>query len=80
MRVFTATLGTETNTFSPLPTGLENFLETLHWPPGSHPAFPTEVTAPLWAARERRDRDGWAALVLDDAREDAAPMRHRSVF
>jgi microcystin degradation protein MlrC len=62
MRVFTATLGTETNTFSPLPTGLENFLETLHWPPGSHPAFPTEVTAPLWAARERRDRDGWQVI------------------
>jgi microcystin degradation protein MlrC len=62
MRVFTATLGTETNTFSPLPTGLENFSETLLWPPGSHPQFPTEATAPLWAARERRDRDGWQLI------------------
>lgn len=29
MRIFTAALGTETNTFSPLPTGMETFAETL---------------------------------------------------
>jgi microcystin degradation protein MlrC len=29
MRIFTATLGTETNTFSPLPTGRQTFAETL---------------------------------------------------
>ena len=28
MKLFTATLGTETNTFSALPTGLQNFRET----------------------------------------------------
>lgn len=33
-----------------------------------------------YVLRERRDRDGWAALVLDDAREDAAPMQHRAVW
>jgi ribosomal protein L11 methyltransferase len=33
-----------------------------------------------YVLRERRDRDGWAALVLDDAREYAEPMRHRSIW
>lgn len=32
-----------------------------------------------YVVRERRDRDGWAALVLDDARPDADAMRHRAV-
>ena len=26
MRIFTATLGTETNTFAPMPTGLADFM------------------------------------------------------
>lgn len=30
MRLFTATLGTETNTFAPLPTNLESFRELMH--------------------------------------------------
>ena len=33
-----------------------------------------------YTLRERRDRDGWAAIVLDDAREDAAAMQHRAVW
>ncbi len=33
-----------------------------------------------YVLRERRDRDGWAAVVLDDAREHAEAMRHRSVW
>jgi microcystin degradation protein MlrC len=62
IRLFTATLGTETNTFSPLPTGMENFAETMLWRPGSHPDFATEATGPLWAARERAATDGWIVL------------------
>ncbi len=33
-----------------------------------------------YVLRERRDRDGWAAIVLDDAREHAEPMRNRSIW
>lgn len=33
-----------------------------------------------YVVRERRDRDGWVALVLDDAREHAAPMTNRAVW
>ena len=37
MRLFTATLATETNTFSPLPTSLENYKESVFFRPGEHP-------------------------------------------
>jgi ribosomal protein L11 methyltransferase len=33
-----------------------------------------------YVLRERRDRDGWAAVVLDDAREHAEAMRHKSIW
>lgn len=52
MHIFTATLGTETNTFSPLPTGLATFQERLLVPAGAHPAEPNLATGPLIAARE----------------------------
>ena len=35
MRVFTASLATETNTFSPIPTDLAAFKESFYAPPGS---------------------------------------------
>ena len=53
LRVFVATFGTETNSFSPLPTGLDAFRATMLWRPGEHPDFATEATGPLWVARER---------------------------
>jgi ribosomal protein L11 methyltransferase len=33
-----------------------------------------------YVVRERRDRDGWCALVLDDARDTARSMQHRAVW
>jgi ribosomal protein L11 methylase PrmA len=33
-----------------------------------------------YVLRERRDRDGWTAIVLDDARDDAEAMRYRAVW
>jgi len=51
MRLFTATLATETNTFSPLPTSLENYRESVFFRPGEHPAdAPRMCTAPLFVA------------------------------
>jgi len=38
MRLFSATLATETNTFSPLPTSIENYRESVFLRPGEHPA------------------------------------------
>lgn len=59
MRVFTATLGTETDSFSPIPTGLQSFKDTMYWKPGEHPGFPTEATGPLWACRQRAQSFAW---------------------
>jgi microcystin degradation protein MlrC len=59
MRIFSATLATETNTFSPIPTGLDAYRETFFYPAGEHPDAPSIFTAPLWAARQRARQEGW---------------------
>jgi microcystin degradation protein MlrC len=62
MRVFTATLGTETDTSSPIPTGWRAFEDTMLWRPGQHPDQPTEATGPLWACRRRARESGWSVV------------------
>lgn len=52
MRIFTASLATETNTFSPMYTDLLSFYQCFYAPPGQHPATPTLCSAPLVACRE----------------------------
>jgi microcystin degradation protein MlrC len=59
MRVFTAALATETNTFAPLPTGLEACREGGSYPAGTHPDHMTFFAGPLWAARQRARERGW---------------------
>lgn len=58
MKVFSATLATETNTFAPLPTGLDAFRDRGYFPAGTHPDAPQLFTGPLWAARLRAARHG----------------------
>ncbi|HMN83831.1 MAG TPA: M81 family metallopeptidase [Burkholderiaceae bacterium] len=62
MRVFTATLGTETNTFAPLPTGLADFGVEALAPAGK----PDEALHPFAsvqrAARERAREAGWTLI------------------
>ena len=57
MRLFTATLATETNTFSPLPTSLESYRE---WCSCGRASIPTDAprmcTAPLFVGRARAPR------------------------
>jgi microcystin degradation protein MlrC len=54
MRLFSATIATETNTFSPLPTSLAAYQECVFLRPGEHPQdTPLMCTAPLWVARRR---------------------------
>ncbi|MGH7066918.1 MAG: M81 family metallopeptidase [Acetobacteraceae bacterium] len=51
MRIFAASLASETNTFASLPTGRRAFERALYCPPGTHPAWPTLCSAPIIAAR-----------------------------
>ena len=63
MRIFTAVLGTETNTFAPLPTGIAEFDPLVFDPAGG----PDEVKHPfamvVRAVRERGLRDGFTIIT-----------------
>jgi microcystin degradation protein MlrC len=59
MRVFSATLATETNTFAPMPTGLSSFRERGYFKAGQHPEHMSLFAGPLWAARLRGKALGW---------------------
>ena len=50
MRVFSASLATETNTFAPMPTGLRSYEADGLFEAGRHPDRPTLFSGPLWAA------------------------------
>ena len=63
MRLFSATLATETNTFSPLPTSLENYRESVFFGAGEHPTdAPRMCTAPLFVARARAKAEGFELI------------------
>lgn len=53
MRVFCASVATETNTFSPLRTDFEDFRQSFYAPPGHHPETPTLCSAVFPALRTR---------------------------
>jgi microcystin degradation protein MlrC len=63
MRIFAATLATESNTFSPMPTSLAAYKESVFYRPGEHPEdAPRMCTAPLWVARRRATADGFTLV------------------
>jgi microcystin degradation protein MlrC len=59
MRIFTASLATESNSFSPIPTSRASYESTMYFPPGKHPDRVTPCTAPLWVARRRAKQEGF---------------------
>lgn len=58
-KIFTALLGTETNTFSPFLTGWQNFEETYLVRNGQHGDAPTSFALPLVRWREMAHERGW---------------------
>jgi microcystin degradation protein MlrC len=62
MRVFAASLATETNTFSPIRVDRRAFLDAFYAPPGSHPETPTLCSAPIVAARRRARAEGFTLI------------------
>ena len=61
MRIFTASLATETNTFSPVPTDRASFEAAFYAAPGQHPATPTLCSSPIVALR-RRAHEGFTLI------------------
>jgi microcystin degradation protein MlrC len=52
MRIFTASLATETNTFSPVPTDRAAFEAAFYAGPGAHPETPTLCSSPIVILRK----------------------------
>ncbi|MBM3558025.1 MAG: M81 family metallopeptidase, partial [Alphaproteobacteria bacterium] len=81
MRVYTASLGTETNTFAPIPTGYQTFIDTFVFEPGQHPTdMPTPFTGPLWAARLRAKEKNWEVIEGFCAFAQPAGITVRKVY
>ena len=59
MRIFTASLATETNTFSPVPTDRASFEAAFYAGPGRHPPTPTLCSAPIVVLRRRAAEEGF---------------------
>lgn len=78
MRVFSATLATETNTFGPMPTGLSSFHDFGYYPAGQHPDQMSLYAGPLWAARLRGAQHGWQLFegVVAGAQPGGITTRH----
>jgi microcystin degradation protein MlrC len=62
MRIFTASLATETNTFSPVPTDRASFEMAFYAAPGKHPDTPTLCSSPIVALRRRAAADGLTVI------------------
>lgn len=58
-RVFAGALATESNTFSPLPTGAKSFDERGRYAAGQHPPEMSTFGGPLWLMRQRAPELGW---------------------
>jgi microcystin degradation protein MlrC len=62
VRIFTAALATETNTFAPIWIDRRAFEASLYAPPGQHPATPTLCTAPITVGRELAKSEGFELI------------------
>jgi microcystin degradation protein MlrC len=61
-RIFTASLATETNTFSPVPTDRASFESALYARPGEHPETPTLCSSPMVVLRKLSAREGLTVI------------------
>ena len=62
MKIFSGSLATETNTFSPIPTGLSAYRARGYYPAGQHPDRMQMFSGPLWAARQRAQGKDWTLI------------------
>lgn len=72
MRIFTASLATETNTFSPVPTDRASFEMAFYAAPGKHPETPTLCSSPMLVLR-RRAREDKSLQVVEGTAAWAEP-------
>ena len=80
MRMFVASLATETNTFAPLPVDRAAFERAFYAPPGKHPEVPTLCSAPVVAARRRAASDGFTLVEGTSAWAEPAGLVSRGAY
>lgn len=80
MRIFTAALATETNTFSPICIDRRAFEASLYAPPGKHPETPTLCTAPITVGRRVTAQKGWKLIEGTAAWADPAGLVNRQTY
>lgn len=61
-KIFVASMAAETNVFSPIFTGLDDFRASFYFPPGKHPDSPNLCSAPFIALREAAAAERWRII------------------
>jgi microcystin degradation protein MlrC len=80
VKLFAASIATETNTFAPIPTALESFHESFYAPPGHHPEDAKLCTAPFWVARRRAKAEGWTLVEGSCSFAEPAGLVSRAAY
>ncbi|MGG6893225.1 M81 family metallopeptidase [Rhizobium sp. BR 315] len=80
MRIFTAALATETNTFSPICIDRRAFEASLYAPPGMHPETPTLCSAPITVGRRIAVQKGWEVIEGTATWADPAGLVNRLTY
>ena len=80
MRIFTASLATETNTFSPVPTDRASFEQAFYAPPGFHPDTPTLCSSPMIALRKVKDRENLTVIEGTAAWAEPGGIMQRQTY
>jgi len=80
MRIFTASLATETNTFSPVPTDRASFEAAFYAGPGLHPDTPTLCSAPMVVLRRRARKEGFTLVEGSAAWAEPGGLLQRAAY
>lgn len=80
MRIFTASLATETNTFSPVPTDMDAFKAAFYAGPGQHPDTPTLCSAVVPILRHRAKAEGLIVIEGTSCWAEPAGLIQRETY
>ena len=80
MRIFTASLATETNTFSPVPTDMNSFKAAFYAGPGEHPETPTLCSSVVPILRRRGRAEGFTVIEGTSCWAEPAGLIQRQTY
>ncbi|MCD2180578.1 M81 family metallopeptidase [Rhizobium sp. GN54] len=80
MRIFTASLATETNTFSPVPTDMHAFRAAFYAEPGEHPDTPTLCSSVVPILRRRGRAEDFTVIEGTSCWAEPAGLIQRRTY